>query len=249
MTAPLPGHVRELRPEDQCPCQYDECKAHATHEFCTEADSFGAEWLPLCETHIEQFRIDAAQDCIASCDWCKAENVVVAPFRDFEEGTHGPVYDVCEVCRGKAIDRANEEANQSFDGDDDFAEMPELEDDSILDMWDDEQAELERDPEYLADMLIKASTLPLNPILPGDNSVCKHFNLIGPQLVEGQLGFSAHWSDGIQVVIALDLELGVLFWRVHFPYDFYFVHIAQRMERVTQRIVAMGFCVKEIEEL
>lgn len=246
MTAPLPGHVRELRPEDQCPCQYDECKAHATHEFLVEADSMGEEWLPLCETHVEQFRIDAAQDCIASCDWCKAENVVVAPFRDFEEGTHGPVYDVCEVCRGKAIDRANEEANQSFEGDDDFAEMPEMEDDDILDMFSEEE---ERDPEFLADMLISASTLPLSPIVPGENGVYNHFNLCGPQLVEGQLGFSAHWSDGIQIVMALDLTEGVLFWKVHFPYSFYFTHLDKRMELVFNRLRAMGYCVIASEEL
>lgn len=247
MTAPLPGHVRLIRVGDECPCQYDECKEQATHEYCTAADSMGEEWLPLCSNHLEQWQKDVAEagDVIATCDWCKAEGVVVAPFRDFEEGTHGPVYDVCEVCRGKSIDRANDFANESTD-DGDYAEMPELEDDEIEDLFC-EQIE-ERDPQWEAEQLFRKTMLMLNPIRPDEVDDSK-FNLNGPVLVDGQLGFSAHWQDGVQVVMALDLEFSILFWQVYFTKGYYIDGMDERMQKVRARIRTWGYDARKIEEL
>lgn len=247
MTAPLPGHVRLIRAGDECPCQYDECKEAATHEYLTEADSMGEEWLPLCSSHLEQFKKDVAEagDVIATCDWCKAEGVAVAPFRDFEEGSHGPVYDVCEVCRGKSIDRANDFANEPTD-DDDYAEMPELSDDEIDDLFC-EQIE-ERDPQWEAEQLFRKTMLMLNPIRPDEVDDSK-FNLNGPVLVDGQLGFSAHWQDGVQVVMALDLEFSILFWQVYFTKGYYIDGMDERMQKVRARIRTWGYDARKIEEL
>jgi hypothetical protein len=41
---------------------------------------------------------------VGTCDWCKGSNLIVKPHRDFEEGSGGPIYDVCKACRVKEAD-------------------------------------------------------------------------------------------------------------------------------------------------
>jgi hypothetical protein len=47
------------------------------------------------------------QNCkeLSTCDWCKSANVEVTPHRDFEEGSSGMLYDVCDKCIKAENDR------------------------------------------------------------------------------------------------------------------------------------------------
>jgi len=245
----MPGDVRSIREADVCPCQYDECSASASQEYCTEVDSMGAEWLPLCDDHIEQFKEDVANANALEdneCEWCHATDVHTAPFRDWQEGSQGPLYEVCDKCRGKSIDEANELANnepeEPEEGEEQFATMPELSDDDIGQMF-----SKPIDVGYEVDHIFDRLTLHDHSGTTDLNGT--QFNLNGPLLHDGQLGFSAHYQDGVQFALCLDLQYDILFWRAHFPREFYFVHLQERVLVIRQRIAALGYCVKTIEEL
>lgn len=82
-----------------------------------ETDSFGSEFLPMCQKHKEEYiaQRDLADEVeeehpTGCCDWCKTSGVVVYPHRDSEEGSSGPVYDVCNACIQKE--------NESFEWED-----------------------------------------------------------------------------------------------------------------------------------
>lgn len=57
-----------------------------------------------------------------TCDWCKATDVHVVDARDYEEGTHGPVYSVCANCKDKQEKRLSAElaAYDDYDDRDDY---------------------------------------------------------------------------------------------------------------------------------
>ena len=74
-----------------------------------ETDSFGCEYMDLCEECYKAFLEKPDEKVICTCEWCKAENVEVFPTRDFDEGMYGPVYSVCIACRRKQIEDAEEE--------------------------------------------------------------------------------------------------------------------------------------------
>jgi len=253
MSSTFPGATRPSREADDCPCQYDDCAEVATQEYCTEVDSMGGEWLPLCDAHIEQFKEDVANANALSdgeCEWCKARDVQVAPFRDWQEGTQGPMYDVCETCRGKSIDEANKladnvpEDEEDINGDvDTFAQMPELDDDAIGEMF--FAPGVGRSADYDCDELNLFKHSNIGEPIRSDH----HFNLNGPVLVDGQLGFSAHFQDGIHFVIALDLDLGMMFWGVSFDNPLYFIAIGPRVNRIRLRLAALGYRVLDTEEL
>mgnify|MGYP003604369764 CR=1 FL=1 len=90
----------------------------------TNSDSFGSEYCPMCASCRDAYIIErdkAREEELANptghCDWCKASNVLVSPRRDFEEGSHGRVYDVCRPC----IDKENELIRRDlYDGDEDW---------------------------------------------------------------------------------------------------------------------------------
>lgn len=92
----------------------------------TESDSFGSEYCPMCASCRDAYVIErdkAREEEKANptghCDWCKASNVLVSPHRDFEEGIHGRVYDVCSPCLSKERDRIAEEMEDyEYDNDD-----------------------------------------------------------------------------------------------------------------------------------
>lgn len=114
----LPGDVwRNLEDGHNGQCDCDDCDQPAVGRICVEADSFGAEWAHYCQAHLEQAEAKAEEPIIGDCDWCKAVDVEVFPTRDTDEGSYGPVYDVCKCCRQKQAKRDAEEFIQ-FNGDD-----------------------------------------------------------------------------------------------------------------------------------
>lgn len=114
----LPGDVwRNLEDGHNGQCDCEGCNLPAVGRICVEADSFGAEWAHYCKQHLAEAEAKAEEPIIGDCDWCKAVDVEVFPTRDTDEGSYGPVYDVCKCCRQKQAKRDAEEFIQ-FNGDD-----------------------------------------------------------------------------------------------------------------------------------
>ena len=95
----------------------------ATTALITNSDSFGSEYCPMCASCRDAYVIERDKakaielaNPTGCCDWCNATNVVVTPRRDFEEGSHGRVYDICRPC----IDKENELFRRGLDEDDDW---------------------------------------------------------------------------------------------------------------------------------
>jgi hypothetical protein len=76
-----------------------------------ETDSFGSEMNDLCQECRDAADAYAADpnNHLGTCDWCKSENVHVRPRRDWEEGSAGRVYDICDNCNDKENKRLAEE--------------------------------------------------------------------------------------------------------------------------------------------
>lgn len=93
----LPYTLRAAPAETQC----DEvgCSTLATHRMQGETDSFGCEFIDLCEDHYLQ-HAKAMRDLKSpgQCDWCKQEADDRRPRRDYDEGMSGRVYQVCRPC-------------------------------------------------------------------------------------------------------------------------------------------------------
>lgn len=77
-----------------------------------EVDSFGYENHHMCQECYDACL--AAPDPMAngSCEWCKKESTNLAPTRDYDEGSSGPVYYVCQQCRIKQDRDAQDELDR-----------------------------------------------------------------------------------------------------------------------------------------
>lgn len=75
-----------------------------------ETDSFGSEMYDMCrecyEAHSASLQTEDRSGC---CDWCKQPKDVLRKYRDFEEGSCGPVYDVCGDCIRRQRDALEDE--------------------------------------------------------------------------------------------------------------------------------------------
>ena len=74
-----------------------------------ETDSFGSEMHDLCDECAKAYREEMRKPDIGKCDWCGTTEVARVPARDYEEGTHGPVYYVCAACKKRQADRLDAE--------------------------------------------------------------------------------------------------------------------------------------------
>lgn len=79
-----------------------------------ETDSFGSEMLDLCQACLDRMRADenSAEANCGRCDWCKGNATDLRFTRDYEEGSHGPVYRVCGGCRARASEEAARELDE-----------------------------------------------------------------------------------------------------------------------------------------
>lgn len=84
-----------------------------------ETDSFGCEFLDLCDECMAELRKHAQDARSGVCDWCHMEATDLRPARDYDEGMSGRVYDVCGSC----IKRRNDEAREELDRYDDQSDM------------------------------------------------------------------------------------------------------------------------------
>ena len=125
----LPGQFVEVSVSkyhgygDTC-CDCSERDGNDTEPAVTalvgETDSFGSEFFPMCQKHMDEYITqrdlnDAAEEenPTGYCDWCKTAGLVVFPRRDIDEGMSGRVYSVCTLC----IQKDNERLQQEFDED------------------------------------------------------------------------------------------------------------------------------------
>lgn len=82
-----------------------------------ETDSFGSEMNDLCQECLDGLRAYycSPEATTGRCDWCKSQVTDLRDTRDYEEGSHGPVYQVCGSCRRKANEEAERELEQYND--------------------------------------------------------------------------------------------------------------------------------------
>lgn len=94
-----------------------QCENDATVRIQGETDSFGAEYHHYCEAcykleqEIQDYCTAKHAGDEAQCEWCsKVTTQKDLRFtRDIDEGSSGPVYEVCGSCRARQADRIAEE--------------------------------------------------------------------------------------------------------------------------------------------
>lgn len=94
----LPGSIHPVTPGTPC----EDCDNGTLADVLLqgETDSMGAEYHPLCNKCRLQ-RVRESSSHISKCDRCGKERET-RPWRDWEEGSSGPVYYICMECRHKA---------------------------------------------------------------------------------------------------------------------------------------------------
>ena len=78
-----------------------------------ETDSMGCEMYDMCcECYDAHKAAMKTMDRSGCCDWCKQPKPVLHKHRDFEEGSCGPVYAVCNDCIKRQRDALEDELEE-----------------------------------------------------------------------------------------------------------------------------------------
>ena len=119
--AHLPGQTMSVQ-EDEWGT---DCENHsdrkAVKRICSEADSFGAEYMNFCQECWDNYQQGLKEkeedpEQWDTCPECKKKAPRLISYRDMDEGMHGPVYEHCEECHSKMNARiAEEEAHYNDD--------------------------------------------------------------------------------------------------------------------------------------
>ena len=99
----LPGHTTTVLEGKVCDTHPDR---PAVKRIQGETDSYGCEYIFMCQECLDEYR--SSEPEAGMCDWCH-KDAILSPMRDFDEGSFGPVYQVCRECRDKEISYANSE--------------------------------------------------------------------------------------------------------------------------------------------
>ena len=115
----LPGQELKVLKSDIC--EEGDCYDKAVLKIVGEVDSFGYETFCMCEKHADAYKksLEDSSDEEQSCDWCRKMSTTVDFYRDWEEGSNGPVYEVCESCRRKNAATHDDFDDEFYDDDDD----------------------------------------------------------------------------------------------------------------------------------
>ena len=105
----LPG-TRHVLPEGATCDQHPDRPAVANVQG--ETDSFGFETILMCEECVAQDRAESLLSNPGRCDWCKTEAPNLVWARSYDEGLHGPTYQVCEPCKRRQTDRLQREMDE-----------------------------------------------------------------------------------------------------------------------------------------
>ena len=121
--AHVPGQVVALKDD----AWGTTCEEHpdipAIKRICSEADSFGAEYMNFCQPCWDNYQQGLKEkeedpEQWDTCIECKKKAPRLISYRDMDEGMHGPVYEHCEECHSKMNARiAEEEAYYDDDSD------------------------------------------------------------------------------------------------------------------------------------
>ena len=93
----LPGHKHKLPAGYYC-VHEDHQGRDAVAKIQGETDSFGCEFIYMCQECYDDFQSSGDSMAIGVCDWCGIDSINRAPTRDIDEGSSGPVYYVCRAC-------------------------------------------------------------------------------------------------------------------------------------------------------
>ena len=110
-------HSRHELPDGAMCDDHPERKAVARIQG--ETDSFGCEYLDLCQECLDGIRAyqNSPEARNGICDWCDKEATDLRDARDYDEGMCGPVYRVCGGCIKRRNDEAREELSR-YDNED-----------------------------------------------------------------------------------------------------------------------------------
>lgn len=94
-----------------------ECDSPATVRIQGETDSFGAEYSHHCAacaalvSELAEYQQEQTAEELCDCDWCRREvpRKELRHTRDIDEGSNGPVYEVCSACRKKQAEQIQEQ--------------------------------------------------------------------------------------------------------------------------------------------
>ena len=103
----LPGSVHKLPVNATCDDHNDR---PAVVRIQGETDSMGAEFIDMCQECYDEYKkhCEEHKNDTSECDVCGTDTVVF-PHRDPDEGSCGPVYNVCGPCIKKQNDVLLEE--------------------------------------------------------------------------------------------------------------------------------------------
>lgn len=107
----LPG-ARHTLPAGGCMCD-DHPDVPAVARIQGETDSMGCELHDMCQVCVDAHNVHANTPVSGMCEWCKSHSDNLRRYRDWEEGSCGPLYDVCRACIKKQNDALAEEAAES----------------------------------------------------------------------------------------------------------------------------------------
>lgn len=110
------------------------CDQHGDREAILriqgETDSMGCEYIDMCVECAEAYNQSLKDPNAGYCDWCNHFATERLKTRDYDEGSSGPIYDVCIPCRKAASQRASEELAEIADDypilEDDWPDQPEI---------------------------------------------------------------------------------------------------------------------------
>lgn len=116
----LPGAAHSVPTGTMCD---DHPDRPAYRRIQGETDSFGSELFDMCEECFKEYNeANANVDTSGHCDWCKTLVPKLFNRRDYEEGSCGPVYQVCAGCWSNYLDRVHAELDDAADDYDDCAD-------------------------------------------------------------------------------------------------------------------------------
>ena len=107
------------------------CETHPDREavkrICSEADSFGAEYMNFCQECWDNYQQGLKEkeedpEQWDTCPECKKKTPRLISYRDMDEGMHGPVYEHCGECHSKMNARIAEEDAMYDTYEDDYVE-------------------------------------------------------------------------------------------------------------------------------
>lgn len=129
--AHVPGQVVEIKEDAWGTTCEEHPDVPAFKRICSEADSFGAEYMNFCEPCWNEYQQSLKEkeedpEQWERCPECRKDAPRLISYRDMDEGMHGPVYEHCEECHSKMNARIAEE-DAFYDNDDYYEPEPDIE--------------------------------------------------------------------------------------------------------------------------